>query len=361
MIPDFNDLNVAIPLFFIPIAVQWWSAWYPGAEPGGGGYIAQRMLSAKDEKDAMKATLFFNAAHYALRPWPWILIALASLIMFPALSDIQSSFPGIDPGIIEDDLAFPAMLSLLPKGLLGLVIAALIAALMSTISTHLNWGSSYMVHDFYVRFINPDASQKTQVRIGRISTLVLMILAAILALFLTNAMQAFNILLQIGAGTGLLFLLRWFWWRINAYSEIAAMIASFTIALYFEVFYTGALESYQRMVIGVGLTSFIWIATTFATRPTSKERLTSFYNLIHPHDLGWKKVINNNEGIVLRDPGAQKSSLASEILLMSLGCLAIYAALFSTGYLLYQQFVPFAICLAVCIISSISIFKVWKN
>ncbi len=244
--PDFTNLEVAIPLFFVPIAVQWWSSWYPGAEPGGGGYIAQRMLSAKDEKDATKATLFFNVAHYALRPWPWILIALGSLIIFPDLSHIRDSFPNVDDSIIAHDLAFPAMLTLLPSGLMGLVIASLIAALMSTISTHLNWGASYIVNDFYGRFILKDETnaldslgetsasrEKKLVRVGRIATVALMILSAIFALALTNAMQAFNILLQIGAGTGLLFLLRWFWWRINAYSEIAAMISSLVIAIFF--------------------------------------------------------------------------------------------------------------------------------
>jgi len=275
--PDFNDLNVAVPLFFVPIAVQWWSIWYPGAEPGGGGYIAQRMLSTKNEKDAVKATLFFNAAHYALRPWPWILIALASLILFPELKDIKESFPNVDESILAHDLAFPAMLTKLPEGLVGLVIAALVAALMSTLSTHLNWGSSYVVNDFYLRFINEDASQSNQVRVGRFSTLILMILAAILALFLTNAIQAFNILLQIGAGTGLLFLLRWFWWRINAYSELSAMIISFIVAFYFEMIYDGALEPYQRMVIGVAITTVVWVAVTFITRPTAKSTLKDFY------------------------------------------------------------------------------------
>ena len=207
-LPDFDNMEVLVPLLIVPIAVQWWSVWYPGAEPGGGGYIAQRMLSAKDEKNAITATLFFNVAHYALRPWPWILIALASIIVFPTLESIQTAFPDMDPNFVKDDLAFSAMLSFLPVGLMGLVIAALIAALMSTISTHLNWGSSYVVNDFYQRFLKPEADEKELVLVGRISTVVLMVLAAIFALFLTNALQAFNILLQIGAGTGLLFILK---------------------------------------------------------------------------------------------------------------------------------------------------------
>ncbi|MBU6169515.1 MAG: Na+:solute symporter, partial [Bacteroidetes bacterium] len=180
-LPDFSDSKQLIPLFLMPLAVQWWSVWYPGAEPGGGGYIAQRMLSAKDEKNAVTATLFFNIAHYALRPWPWILIALASLIVFPDIASLQAAFPHIDPKVVKNDLAFSAMLNLLPAGLIGLLIAALLSAFMSTISTHLNWGSSYIVNDFYKRFIRPDAPQNELVNIGRLSTVVLMILAALLA------------------------------------------------------------------------------------------------------------------------------------------------------------------------------------
>lgn len=381
--PDFNDPNVYVPLLLIPIAVQWWSIWYPGAEPGGGGYIAQRMLSAKDEKDAVKATMFFNAAHYALRPWPWILIALASLIFFPELENIKSSFPDIDDNILADDLAFPAMLTLLPSGLMGLVIAALIAALMSTISTHLNWGSSYIVNDFYVRFINKGSSQKTQVNVGRISTFILMAFSAVVALYLTNAMQAFNILLQIGAGTGLLFLLRWFWWRINAYSEIIAMVVSFAVAVYFEIFYNGALEPYQRMCIGVLITSIAWILGTFLTRPTSMQTLKSFYNLIQPHDMGWKPVLSDTsvsnlsltagfdknsellDRVKLRDGQVENkqlnnTKLSQEILMMFLGCIMVYTALFSTGSLLYGNYLAFIILAIVSIVCLVSIIKIFK-
>ncbi len=357
--PDFSDMNVAIPLFFIPLAVQWWSAWYPGAEPGGGGYIAQRMLSAKTEKDATKATLLFNFAHYALRPWPWILIALSSLILFPTIADISAAFPGVDQGIIADDIAFPAMLSLLPKGLLGLVIAALMAALMSTISTHLNWGASYIVNDFYTRFINPSASQKRQVNVGKFATVVLMLLAAILALFLTNALQAFNILLQIGAGTGLLFLLRWFWWRINAFSEIAAMVVSFVVAIYFEIIYTGDLVTYQKMLIGVGITSFGWILVTFLTRPTEQNTLKKFYNLIRPHNYGWKPVIKNLSDSEL-EITTKGHSLSTEILLLFLGCVLVYSALFGTGYLLYGKMLLGMSCFIMTIISAVVISKLWK-
>jgi Na+/proline symporter len=258
-IPDLSQRELLITLFVLPIAVQWWSVWYPGAEPGGGGYIAQRMLSAKDEKNAIWATMLFNFAHYAIRPWPWILIALASLIIFPDLASIQTAFPQIDPGIIRDDLAYPAMMTLLPAGAIGLVVASLIAAFMSTISSHLNWGSSYVVYDFYQRFINPSASEKQLVAVGRWSTLFLMLFSALFALVLSNALQAFQILLQIGAGTGLLFILRWFWYRINAYSELTAMLVSFVLAIYFQIIHVAlgfdAIANDLQFLLSVGITT----------------------------------------------------------------------------------------------------------
>ena len=359
--PDFQDMNVAIPLMIIPLAVQWWSVWYPGAEPGGGGYIAQRMLSARDEQGAVKATLFFNIAHYALRPWPWILIALASLIIFPDLDSIRNTFTGIDSSIVEDDLAFPAMLSLLPQGLLGLIIASLVAALMSTISTHLNWGSSYIVHDFWVRFMNPKASEKEQVNIGRISTVLLMVLAAIFALYLTNAFKAFNLILQIGAGTGLLFILRWFWWRINAYSEIVAMVVSFLVAIYFEMIYQGDMETWERMVLGVAITTIAWLIGTYLTRPTSEQRLSSFYRLIKPHAMGWKPVIQKMELAGESVEKVKGPNLPTEILMMFFGCIMIYTILFGTGYVLYGQWLFAIISVVVSIIAGFAIGKLWKS
>ena len=371
LFPDFSDPNVAIPLFFIPIAVQWWSAWYPGAEPGGGGYVAQRMLSARDEKDAVKATLFFNAAHYALRPWPWILIALASLIMFPDLESLKQSFPHISDSILGQDLAFPAMLTVLPAGLVGLVIAALISALMSTISTHLNWGASYMVNDVHLRFFSGStvldsdlgSADKTStssnpVLIGRVWTLILMVLAAIFALFLSNALQAFNILLQIGAGTGLLFLLRWFWWRINAYSEITAMIVSFVIAIYFELIYEGEMLGYVKMCIGVGITTVAWIGVTLMTRPTDMQQLKIFYKKINPHAGGWQPVVNTIEA---KDKVVSDGSFARELLMMFMGCVMIYSALFATGYFLYGQMTAFGIALAIGVFSMIILRVLWSS
>jgi len=245
--PDFSNKDILMAVFVIPLA-------YPGSEPGGGGYLVQRMLAAKDEKNALGATLFFNVAHYALRPWPWIIVALCSLIVFPDLESLRAAFPNVNPDIVKHDMAYPAMLTYLPHGLLGLVVASLIAAYMSTISTHLNWGSSYIVNDYYKRFIRPDATEKQLVRVGRISTLLLMVATCILATFLENSMQVFNLILQIGAGTGLIFILRWFWWRINAFSEITAMIVSFIVACYFNLIHDKIgtpLENWEKLLLGI--------------------------------------------------------------------------------------------------------------
>ncbi len=355
-LPDFSDTSTLIPLLIIPLAVQWWSVWYPGAEPGGGGYIAQRMLSAKDEKNALGATLFFNVAHYALRPWPWIIIALGSVIVFPDLASISQAFPNVPIGTINDDLAYPAMLTYLPSGLLGLVVASLIAAYMSTISTHLNWGSSYVVNDFYVRFLNPQATDKQQVAIGRISTVLMMAVSAVFALMLTNALQAFNILLQIGAGTGLIFILRWFWWRINAYTEITGMVVSFIVALWFEVLgpWMGYAmpDGHWRLLIGVGITTVAWLAVTFMTRPEEDRVLTKFYEHVGPSSLGWQPVLKRNPHV-----SEEKGQLPFEIMLMVVGCFTIYAALFATGYWIYGNVISGSVATLVAVGGSAFILR----
>ena len=266
LIPDLSNPDVWVPVLLVPLAVQWWASYYPGSEPGGGGYIAQRMFSAKDEQNAVSATLFFNIAHYALRPWPWILIALSSLVIYPELSDLQTAFPNLPPDKLGHDVAYPAMLTLLPNGLLGLVAASLIAAFMSTMSTQLNLGASYLVNDFYHRFISPDASEKQLVSMGRLFTIISIILGSGLGLLLTSAGQAFNLLLMIGAGTGMIYILRWFWWRINAYTEIVAMISSLIIALYFN-FINQSYENWEKIVFGSLLTTIVWIAATYFTPP----------------------------------------------------------------------------------------------
>ncbi|MCX8209996.1 MAG: Na+:solute symporter [Lewinella sp.] len=336
LIPKFDDPAVYIPLFVVPLAVQWWSVWYPGSEPGGGGYIAQRMLAAKNENHAVGATLLYNAFHYALRPWPWIIIALASLIVFPDLASLAKAFPNIDPDVLNDDLAYPAMLSYLPTGLLGLVIASLIAAVMSTLSTHLNWGSSYVVNDWYQRFIKPDATEKELVSIGRITTVLLMVFAAIFALALSNALQAFNILLQIGAGTGLIFILRWFWWRINAYTEIAGMFISFFVALFLE-FAWGPLglpeiADHIQLLLGIALTTIGWLTVTFMTPPTDQATLENFYAKIHPGGPGWAPVADNLPAGVVVHPD---SNLTLRIGAVFIGAIGIYSVLFATGFYLY--------------------------
>ena len=355
-LPDFNDTNSLLVLLIIPIAVQWWSVWYPGAEPGGGGYIAQRMLSAKDEKNAIGATLLFNVAHYALRPWPWILIALASLVLYPNLADIGNEFPN---AVLGHDLGYPAMLTNLPSGLLGLVVASLIAAFMSTISTHLNWGSSYISLDFYKRFVKPTASEKELVGVGRISTVVLMALSALLALALSSALSTFAILLQIGAGTGLIFILRWFWWRVNAYSEITGMIVSFVMALFFE-FTEFGLEDYEKLALGIAITTIAWIVVTLVTRPTNTKTLASFYNAVTPYGNGWKpfKKIASQQNIPLQQTN---DVFTIDLASMLLGIVFVYTSLFATGYLIYGNMTGAAILIAIAAVSAFTIFSLWKK
>ena len=362
LIPSFDNKDMLISLFIIPIAVQWWSTWYPGAEPGGGGYVAQRMLSAKDETNAVTATLLFNIAHYALRPWPWILIALASLVVFPNVSDIAAKFPGLNPQFIKDDLAFPAMLSFLPSGLLGMVIAALIAALMSTLSTHLNWGSSYIVNDLYHRFYKPNAEQKTLVRVGQVSTVVLMFLGAGAALLMENAKQSFDIILQIGAGTGLLFILRWFWWRVNAVSEITAMVVSFLVALVLQLDFASDLVFYEKLLISVVVTNVCWILVALYSKPTQESVLISFVAKIRPMGQGWAPIIEKaiqTGALTSQQMGTGK--LAHQILAMIVGCFMIYGLLFGLGYLLYGQMMAALICLGVFFISAFVIWKLWNT
>tara|TARA_B110000879_G_scaffold43212_1_gene60959 strand:- start:264 stop:2075 length:1812 start_codon:yes stop_codon:yes gene_type:complete len=371
ILPDFSDADAMITLLIIPLAVQWWSSWYPGAEPGGGGYIAQRMLASKNENHAIGATLFFNIMHYALRPWPWILVALASLVVFPDLASIKDAFPNIADDKLGHDLAYSAMLVKLPTGLLGLVLASLIAAYMSTISTQLNWGSSYMVFDFYKNQINPNASEKRLVAVGRISTIVLMILSAMLALLLQSALQIFDILLTFGAGTGLIFILRWFWWRINAWSEISAMFSSGIISILLKLtplgafFFdaeTGLMPSWSEFPMIVLVTSFIWIGVTYITQPESNEVLQSFYKKIQPGGPGWNKVVKDAEAenINIKDKDVEWS-VPSGILAMLLGCGMIYSAMFATGYWIYGEQQNAIVATTGAVISAFFLIKIWKK
>ena len=349
ILPSFSDPNVWVPVMLVPLAVQWWASYYPGAEPGGGGYIAQRMFSAKDEENAVGATFLFNIAHYALRPWPWILIALSSLIIFPELSDIQKAFPNLPVDKLGHDVAYPAMLSLLPSGLLGLVAASLIAAFMSTMSTQLNLGASYLVNDFYHRFIKPDASDKDLVRVGRLFTILSIFLGGGLGLFLTSAGQAFTLLLMIGAGTGLIYILRWFWWRINAYTEIVAMISSLVIAAYFS-FGNSSLEEWEKIVFGAMLTTIVWVVATFVTPPDDEKTLQNFVKKINPGGPGWSKY-----SMTTGEPWV----LPKGILLMVLGCIAVYSILIGVGQLIYGNPIGYML-IALSIISGFGLKQLWK-
>jgi Na+/proline symporter len=354
LLPDFSDWSTAAAVLVVPLAVQWWSTWYPGAEPGGGGYVAQRMLAAPTERDAMRTTLLFNVLHYAVRPWPWIIVALASLIIYPDLASIAARFPHIDRAIVRNDLAYSAMLVYLPHGLFGLMIASLAAAYMSTISTHLNWGASYAVEDCYRRFVAPDKDERHYVRVGRAVTVGLIALASALSLWLQNSYQAFQILLQIGAGTGLIFLLRWFWWRINAWSEIAGMVISFVIAVYFQFVHSAfglrPLAPTLQLVIGIAITTVGWLAVTFATPPTDRATLQTFYDRIRPMGPGW------NGAVTTRPPNPGESVTAA-FLCWFLGCAVIYAALFGTGYVLYGKLLPGIVCLVTASAAAWGLFR----
>ena len=359
LIPDIADTDLFIAVFIIPLAVQWWAVWYPGAEPGGGGYVAQRMLSAKDEKNAIWATLLFNFMHYAIRPWPWILIALASIVVFPDLDSLRVAFPNT---IVGNDLAYPAMISFLPPGLLGLLVASLIAAFMSTISTHLNWGSSYLVHDFYRRFFVKGKSETHYVSMGRVFTVLLMVFSAFFALFLNNSLQAFGIILQIGAGTGLIFILRWFWYRVNVYSELTAMIVSFLVAIIFEFIIPNNFSVEEKLIIGVTITTISWLIVTLITPPSSMETLQNFYKKIQPGGPGWKKVIEESEAKGINITGKkEKWDVPSGILCMLFGSISVYSILFGIGYLLYSKTTTGIIFMLISVVSVIVLMKFWKR
>ncbi len=359
--PSLSDPNQFIALLLVPLLVQWWSVWYPGAEPGGGGYIVQRMFAAKDESNAVKSVLFFNVAHYALRPWPWIIVALCSIVVYPDIASLKEAFPNA-ASVASDDLAYSAMLTFLPHGVLGIIVTSLIAAYMSTISTHLNWGSSYLVLDVYKRFIKPDSSEKELLNVGKISTVLLMVFAMLLALVLENALQVFEILLQIGAGTGLLFILRWFWWRVNAAAEIAAMVSSFAIALFFQFglpIFNIELESNTKLVLGVGLTTLVWIITALVTKPADESVLINFLKTVKPGGPGWaniraKAIAKGIDVDLIED---KQWKIPYGIACMIFGVVLVYSFLFGTGHIIFQNTGTGLIYLAV---SAVSIFALSK-
>ncbi len=353
LVPDFGDWNLALTIMIIPLTVQWWSVWYPGAEPGGGSYVAQRMLAARSERDALAGTLFFNVAHYALRSWPWILVALASLLVYPTVADIGTALPHVDPKLIGHDMAYPAMLRFLPAGLLGLMVAGLLAAYVSTISTHLNWGTSYLVHDVYRRFLRPDADERHYVAIARWCTALLMVVAALLTYVLESAKQSFDLLLAIGAGTGLLYLLRWFWWRITAWSEIAAMASSFAIAVGIAIAQkNGAgIPTSIALLLSVGATSAVWLTVAFVGPRTDRATLLSFYRLVRPSGPGWAD-IRREAGVP-----AAPDSLPQAMLGWMLGLAFVYGALFGVGSLLFGHVATGTAWLALAVVSGAGLVR----
>jgi Na+/proline symporter len=344
MLPDFkNHWDIAVAVFVMPIAVQWWAVWYPGAEPGGGSYIAQRMLASKSERDSLGSVLFFNLLHYCMRTWPWLIVALCSIIVYPKLSDIQEAFPNLDPSLLGHDIAYPAMLKFLPTGWIGLMVGGLIAANSSTILTHLNWGASYLVHDFYRRFINKEATERHYVQMGRLATLVLYLSACGVTFLMESAKDNFDIMLQVGAGTGLLYLLRWFWWRVNAWCEIVAMISSFGISIYWLIMKkcTPAdqqLTTHEQLLYTIAFTTVCWMVTAFITSlQTDKETLISFYRKVRPFGPGWNKIRQQvtltPEEIASVDHANMPLALAGWVT----GCSTVWSLLFTVGNFLYGR------------------------
>ena len=352
LVPDLSNPDIWVPALLIPLSVQWWASYYPGSEPGGGGYIAQRMFSAKNESHAVGATYFFNLAHYAIRPWPWILIALSSLVIFPELSDIQMAFPDLPADKLGHDVAYPAMLTLLPSGLLGLVAASLVAAFMSTMSTQVNLGASYLVNDFYHRFISTDASEKELVAVGRFFSMISIVLGGGLGLLLTSAGQAFDLLLMLGAGTGLIYILRWFWWRINAYTEIVAMISSLLIAIFFNFIYTD-IEGWQKITFGALLTTVIWVVATFLTPADDEDTLRRFVKKVNPGGFGWNKYRGQEH--------CRPWSVFSGILSMLLGCVSVYGILLGTGQMIYGEISSGGILLVLGYMAGFRLKKKYMN
>jgi SSS family solute:Na+ symporter len=362
MLPNFrSNWDLAIAIFIMPLAVQWWAVWYPGAEPGGGSYIAQRMLASKSEKDSLGAVLFFNLAHYVLRPWPWILVALSSLVIFPQLSDIQKAFPHLDVSLLGHDIAYPAMMKFLPVGFLGLLVGGLIAANSSTNLTHLNWGASYLVHDFYRRFINKTASEKHYVLMGRLATIALFFAAGSLVFVLETALDSFKIILQVGAGTGLLYLVRWFWWRVTAWCEVTAMISSFAFSVLLLVLRKLGfpVPDHYALILTVIVTTVSWMITAYVGPQTDKEQLVKFYRKVHPFGPGWKPIRRLAGVAAAEAKGGQSFQLA--LVGWISGSLTIWSALFLVGNILYGRWVYAGALLAVFIAAGLVLLRVVRR
>lgn len=279
-LPDFKDTDTLVAVFVIPVAIQWWNVWYSGSEPGGGGYIVQRMLTARTPNHALGGTLFAQVVQYALRPWPWYIVAFASIVVFPDLESIRQAFPGVDPKLVGNDMAYPAMIKFVPAGWLGVVAASLMGALFSTIAAQISMGSNYVANDVWKRFVRKDASGRELIVVARATSVALMAAGCLLVPFIADAKAGFDLLVMIGAGTGAVFLLRWFWMRINAWTEIVAMAVSIVCAVFFQIAWPSVsdvkLLFWHRLLLTIGVTTVAWLAATFATRPESPEVLDDF-------------------------------------------------------------------------------------
>ena len=318
VLPPTDKAWLPVTTLIVFLSVQWWAAWYPGAEPGGGGYVAQRILAAKDERHGLLATLWFQIANYALRPWPWILVGFVAVLRYPGLANPEEGYPRV-------------MVDVLPSPIKGLLLATFAAAYMSTIGTHLNWGASYLVNDVYLRFIKPDASRRAQVIASRIATVTLMLLSLVVMAYLKSVEQGWKILLGLGAGTGLVFILRWYWWRVNAWSEISAMVASFVTSIVLHVAGVNAADTSSRdyalaMLVTVAVTTIVWLSVTFMTAPEPDEVLDRFYRKVRPGGPGWRPVMQRLGFGDDRIPGGALSWVN-----WVAGVVAVYTALFGVG------------------------------
>ena len=341
--PSLDDTDTFVAVFVIPVAIQWWNVWYPGSEPGGGGYIVQRMLSAKSEGHCIAGSMLYQVVNYAIRPWPWYLTAFASLIVFPDLASLQRAFPHVDPSLVKGDLAYPAMLTFVPNGWLGVVAAAMMGALFSTVAAHLSMGSNYLANDFWKRFVRPAASERELIHVGRVSAVVLMVLSSVLAPYLVSAGAVFNLILQIGAGTGLIYLLRWFWMRINAWSEITAMAVSFAVAVFVQLVYPHlggpALAAWQRLLVVMAVTTAAWVAVTLLTPPTEAAKRAAFRAKV----------------------GGDRHDIAWGLLAMTVACVCVYALMFAVGLWIYGRTAPASALTAVAALSGLALRPILKK
>jgi Na+/proline symporter len=341
-VPELNSAWMPMLTFLVYISLNWWATWYPGAEPGGGGYVAQRMFSAKDERHSLLATLWFNIAHYAIRPWPWILVAMTSLILYPGLADPETGYIRV-------------MIDHLPSSLRGLMIAAFAAAYMSTIATQLNWGASYLVNDFYRRFVRRDADEGHYVQASKLATVLLTVVSAVVTFYMGSIGGAWKLLIVTGAGTGAVLLLRWYWWRINAWSEVSAMLSAFVVSVLLQTvggFDTDKpLDFAWMMIITVGITTVVWLAVTFLTAPESRDTLVTFYRRTRPSRGGWGPI-----AALAPDVQVTSSGLANLVDWIA-GCVLIYGVLFGVGKLLLHETLPGLVLLTLGLVGGFVIYR----